>query len=533
MHKHPENVFTFRLLLMKRLICILLTALPLCALHAQHLQLTDTKFYCNGHEETFGDIYDVIQTKDGGFAFVGNTIDSGGGFLPYCTNLYRRGIMGKLDSNGNLLWINNMCNAGIFPETICETPDGGFAVNGGAPTTSPLGMLIFRYDKNGNLVWEKNYGRNAHAGTNQIITTPDGGFLLGGYAYGVDSDITVNYHLPPTTFQPVDWVVMKLDSLGNKQWVRTLGTSGDEGSARLLAYNGYYYLIGETRSSDHDCADVTNHPGYTIYAIKLDGIGNVLWSRAHGWGEISRVMYDERDNSILVTGRVHGAGQEFTGGYGDDDFFLMKLDTAANYKWGKLYGTANPDEAHGLCLNSNKGYILSGHSYDYKNYNGFLVSIDSNGKPIEQKMVTGGSGGLSYINVFRSNNGISALGICYSIKLNEGTGTNCTYGTIGSGALMLSRFQLWKAGVTTAPTSVALLIAPNPAHNSFRISLDKAHSAGTVTGTNNLGQTIYRQKVAAGVPAVEISAANWPRSNYIISWQPENGPAVFKTLTIN
>ncbi len=525
---------------MKIVPCLLLSILwSFVIVHAQHLQLTDTKFYCNGHKETFGDIYDVIQTKDGGFAFVGNTIDSGGGFLPYCTNLYRRGIMGKLDSNGNILWINNMCNAGIFPKSICETPDGGFAINGGAPTASPLGMLIFRYDKNGNLLWEKNYGRNANSVTSQIITTPDSGFLMLGYAGNVDSDILVNYHLPPTTFQPDDWVLIKLDSLGKKQWVRTLGTSGDEGhSAAIITDGNYYYLLGQTISKDHDCADTVHYPGpmLSVYTIKLDYSGNVLWSRANPGMVINRVMFDNRDNSILIAGYCGCKASLFGGGYGYDDMMLMKLDTAANLKWGKLYGGAYIDNALGICKGPNNGYLLAGYGYGTPPiFHGQLVNVDNTGKLLDQKIITGSDrGGLSYNNIFPSQGGYSALGFTSTYKFSEGNGSNCRYDTIGSGAMMLSRFQLWKTGIIAAPEqSPTFIIAPNPAHNGFRISLDKAHRSGTLTCTNYVGQTIYRQKVAAGVPAVEISAANWPRGNYIISWQPENGPAVFKTLTIN
>ena len=167
---------------------------------AQHLQLTDTKFYCNGHEEPFGALFDVIQTHDGGFLFGGNTLDSGGGIIPVCTSHWRHAIMGRLDSLGNVVWIKNMCEVGLNPASICETPDGGFATTAGPTNSSPLGMLIFRYDSTGNLLWQKNYGRNAITATKQIISTPDNGFLLYGIAYGIDSDITVNYQWHPLLF---------------------------------------------------------------------------------------------------------------------------------------------------------------------------------------------------------------------------------------------------------------------------------------------------------------------------------------------
>jgi hypothetical protein len=500
---------------------------------AQHLQLTDTKFYCNGHEEPFGELFDVIQTHDGGFLFGGNTLDSGGGIIPVCTSHWRHAIIGRLDSLGNVVWIKNMCEVGLNPQSICETPDGGFATMAGPPDSSPLGMLIFRYDSAGNLLWQKNYGRNAGSGSQQIISTPDHGFLILGSATGIDSDITVNYQWPPITFQPIDWILMKLDSLGNKQWVRTLGTSGMDESDAVFCDGQNYYLVGETTSKDHDCADVVNFPGSAVYTIKLDSAGNVLWSRACRGGIINKVMYDDRDHSILVIGRGGADGVYFKNGFGYDDMFLMKLDTAANFKWGKLYGKAYDDKAFGLCKAPNGGYLLAGESNNQVGTiaNGMLVITDSNGNASETKIITGDVG-VQYNNIFPSLGGYAALGISYSSRLSEGNGWNCGYKS--SGAIILSRLQLWPAGVPNAPSDKAVFrIAPNPARDGFRIRFEGPHTAGMLFCSNSSGQTVLQQKVAAGTASLSISSADWPAGNYLVCWQPEGGAPYCEKLTIH
>ncbi len=522
---------------MKR-IAILAAGLLLSSalVQAQHLQLTDTKFYCNGHEEPFGALFDAVQTHDGGFLFGGNTLDSGGGIIPVCTSHWRHAIMGRLDSLGNVVWIKNMCEVGLNPQSLCETPDGGFATMAGPPDTSPLGMLIFRYDSAGNLLWQKNYGRNANCGDGQMISTPDHGFLILGYAKGIDSDIKVNYQWPPITFQPFDWILMKLDSLGNKQWVRTLGTSGDEEDAAILVCNGHnYYLIGSTVSKDHDCADVTNFPGpgFSMYTIKLDSAGNVLWSRANHGGIINKVMYDDRDHSILVIGRGGADGVYFKNGFGYDDMFLMKLDTAAHFKWGKLYGRQYNDQALGLCKGPNGGYLLAGESFRNGTIvDGMLVVTDSNCNALETKIITGDVTGLSYNGIFPSNSGFAAIGITAASHLSEGNGWNC--GFKSSGAIILSRLQLWPAGVPpVAGQQQVFQLAPNPARDGFRIRFEGSHPAGMLTCSNSNGQSVWQQKVAAGVAALSISSADWPRGHYLICWQPEGGVPACEKLTVH
>jgi len=508
---------------MKRVALFLLFCLLSAGIaSAQHLQLTDTKFYCNGHDEPFGVLFDVVQTHDGGFLFGGNTLDSGGGIIPVCTSHWRHAIMGRLDSLGNVVWIKNMCDVGLNPASICETPDGGFATTAGLPNTSPLGMLLFRYDSAGNLLWQKNYGRNAGSGSQQIISTPDHGFLILGSATGIDSDITVNYQWPPITFQPIDWILMKLDSLGNKQWVRTLGTSGMDESDAVVCDGQNYYLVGETTSKDHDCADVANFPGSAMYTIKLDSAGNVLWSRACRVGIINKAMYDDRDHSILVIGRGGADGVYFNNGFGGEDMFLMKLDTAAHFKWGRLYGRRYSDQTLGLCKGPNGGYLLAGESFNSKNLvDGMLVVTDSLGNAIETKIVSGDVG-LAYFNIFHSLGNYAALGISYSSHLSEGNGWNCGYKS--SGAIVLSRLQLWPAGVAGAPSPQAIFrIAPNPARDGFWVQWAGRHPAGTLLCTNSSGQSMLRQKVAAGTASLSISSAGWPGGYYTVCWQPEDG----------
>ncbi len=197
---------------------------------SQGLRIDSTRFYCNSNPTTFEQITDIIQTKDKGFFFTGVAAKPGGGILSTCPGTGRNPVMGKLDSLGNLEWIKNFCDTPVWASTVCQTADGGYAINGGTYTAST--MSIFRYDAQGNYLWRRDYGQ--HGGATQIISTPDNGFLLKGHTRDRDSDILVTYDYPPSSFPTVDWVLIKLDSLGRKQWVRTLGTSGQEEDSREI-----------------------------------------------------------------------------------------------------------------------------------------------------------------------------------------------------------------------------------------------------------------------------------------------------------
>jgi hypothetical protein len=258
----------------------------------------------------------------------------------------------------------------------------------------------------------------------------------------------------------------------------------------------------------------------------------VLWSRACRGGIINKVMYDDRDHSILVIGRGGADGVYFKNGFGREDMFLMKLDTAANFKWGKLYGTRDVDQALGLCKGPDGGYLIAGSGYGNSGISwGTLVVTDSSGNALETKIVTGDVG-VGYNNIFPSRGSYAALGVSYSSHLSEGNGWNCGYKS--SGAIILSRLQLWPVGVPNATSpKAAFRIAPNPARDGFRIRFEGPHTAGMLFCSNSSGQTVLQQKVAAGTASLSISSADWPAGNYLVCWQPEGGAPYCEKLTIH
>lgn len=510
---------------MKKVLFLSLCLFAAFATHAQGLRIDSTRFYCNSNPTTFEQITDIIQTKDKGFFFTGVAAKPGGGILPSCPGSGRNPVMGKLDSLGNIEWIKSYCDSPTWAKTACQTPDGGYVTCG---TRSLNGMIVSRCDAGGTVLWERYYGVNAGAIASHVIATPDSGFLLLGVAKDRDSDILVTYDYPPSAFPTADWVLLKLDSLGRKQWVRTLGTSGDDLDRTVLSDGKSYYLIGYTESKDHDCADVAGHPGYAIYTIKLDSAGSVLWSKAHGAGEVSDVLFDERDNSILVTGRINGPTQEFSSlpSYGSYDIFLMKTDTAGNYKWGNIFGTPYYEEnGTTLCKAPNGGYFVAGSYFggSLVGGSGLLISVDSNGQLLDQHIVPGREFIARYI--FPYKNSYCLFGESVSLQAPEGIGVNCaTSSAYGSRALTFSTLSVVPLSVTEAPTAqTAFTLSPNPTRNSVEVRFEDAHSKGVLTATNAEGKLVFQQRVAAGKEQLNINTSLWPPGAYLVCWQQQSG----------
>jgi hypothetical protein len=67
-----------------------------------------------------GGAYDVIETSDGGYAVIGPSQASGGGYL-----------LVKINSDGDLQWQKTFSNDYVaYPKSIVGTADGGYAIAG-------------------------------------------------------------------------------------------------------------------------------------------------------------------------------------------------------------------------------------------------------------------------------------------------------------------------------------------------------------------------------------------------------------------
>ena len=124
----------------------------------------------------------VIETSDGGFIAVGGTNSFGTG----------RGDVWvvRTDSSGDTLWTKTY--GGTITETgnsIIESDIGGFIVvaDSGSHHDDSRDLWLFKVDKDGKLLWSQTYGGNGAQGGSSIQNTPDGGFVVAGFAAEDDS----------------------------------------------------------------------------------------------------------------------------------------------------------------------------------------------------------------------------------------------------------------------------------------------------------------------------------------------------------
>lgn len=148
-------------------------------------------FYGKKYEFSQGVIRDIKTTKDGGFIGLGS-------MKLEKPKKHSSPWLFKFDVDGNILWIKSYDDIYLYPDSLMETEDGGFIING---------RKTIKIDMLGNIQWVKEYGSRSGYG----IAKTNGGFLLANlqenwtlqFIY-IDSNGNVlrrqNYNINETTF---------------------------------------------------------------------------------------------------------------------------------------------------------------------------------------------------------------------------------------------------------------------------------------------------------------------------------------------
>jgi len=305
----------------------------------------------------------VIRTYNGGYMVAGASASQDGDIAAPHGNFDWWVIW--LDSSGNITRqlslggsLSDQCNA------LIETKDtnyvmAGFAYSSDGDVTVNNGNAdywVVKIDSLGNILWEKSFGGSGEDFGAHVIQTTDDGFLVTGASASSDGDVTGNHG-------SYDYWIVKLDNAGSLVWQKSLGGSDqDWGNAAVQTYDGEYVITGSAMSSD---GDVTGHQGdYDSWTVRLDAAGTVIWETATGGSHDDRSysIITTEDSCFAMTGASSSSDGDVTVGYGNYDLWLQKTDTLGNLVWQKTMGGSKWDWGNAATLSGSGELIIAGYS---------------------------------------------------------------------------------------------------------------------------------------------------------------------------
>ncbi|MBA7537874.1 hypothetical protein ES705_30145 [subsurface metagenome] len=234
------------------------------------------------------------------------------------------------------------------------------------------------------LTWERTFGGSGDDVANSLIQTTDGGYMVAGPTYSKGAG-------------EQDFWVIKLDSKGNMIWDRTYGGSAcDEARSLIQTTDGGYAVAGYSSSKGAGGCD--------FWVIKLDHQGNMVWDKTFGGRNNDGAGF----LSLIQTtdGGYAVAGDTFSKGAGNVDFWVIKLDHQGNMVWDKTFGGRSFDWVRSLIQTTDGGYAVAGYTYS-KGAGGadfWVIKLDHQGNMIWDRTYGGSDNDWAY-SLFQTTDG--------------------------------------------------------------------------------------------------------------------------------
>ncbi|MFB6258114.1 MAG: T9SS type A sorting domain-containing protein, partial [Flavobacteriales bacterium] len=188
---------------------------------------------------------------------------------------------------------------------------------------------------------------------------------LGGGGYDGGASIrptTIGGYIVAGT-SGLDFRTIKLKSSGVSEWDSIYGGSSSEVLFSIQeTYDGGYIGAGYSSSSDGDVSG--NYGDDDYWVLKLDPSGSIEWEQNYGGDSTDRALsvIESSDSGYVITGYSMSASVDVSGNNGNKDYWVLKLDPAGNIEWEKNFGGSGEDAAYAIRETSGGGYVVSGES---------------------------------------------------------------------------------------------------------------------------------------------------------------------------
>ncbi|MBL7963803.1 MAG: T9SS type A sorting domain-containing protein [Flavobacteriales bacterium] len=274
-----------------------------------------------------------------------------------------------------------------------------------------------------SILWQNAIGGSQEDGIMGMTACPDGGYILVGTTQSTDGDLSANQGMR-------DYLICKLNSIGEVQWIRNYGgSSTDMAMNVLVADDGGYFIVGNSSSTNGDFTGVSY--GFTdVWVLKIDASGVIEWQRNYGGTNgdtVSDALMASNGDCILVGGTSSNDGN-LSGNHGDVDFWVLRIDSFGEVQWSRCYGGSAYDAAQGIIESADGGFVIGGGTLsnngdvtgNHGGYDCWIVKVNGNGD-IQWQQTFGGSGFESISDVAELTSGdIVAVGSTESLDGDVG-----------------------------------------------------------------------------------------------------------------
>jgi hypothetical protein len=436
--------------------------------------------------------FDIHEDGDGNFLMVG------------VAHLFGQGngdaYLVKFDGDGEHIWSKTYGGIGTdMTYSILDLEDGSYAMAGLTESfgISARGGYCLRINEVGDTMWSRTMS-NSFIGEYISLARADNDdiFAAGSTFNGVDGSS--------------DFRLTRLTVDGDFVWERTFGGAQNEFCAEMIETDdGGLMLVGTTESFGLG--------GRDAFCVKLDGEGNLQWSKAYGGNEFDGASHIAKaDNGSMVL-----TGFTSSGGNGQDDVLVMKIDSVGELLWSKAFGGSQFDYGRQILVDSLGGIKVAafGNSFDVEVDDWFvdndiwLLGLDEEG-----------NGACTQVDLTLVDTDCNTIEGSYDASFVSGSGTH-TPPTLVGATYLIELDACAPIGIDDESEPIFKLY-PNPA--SSWLTIESGGTSFAYEVYNSVGKLVAR---GFGGPAHQIDVSDYPTGIYVIKCSAD-GQSLVRSLLI-
>jgi hypothetical protein len=188
--------------------------------------------------------------------------------------------------------------------------------------------------------FQHTYGGSDNDNGYALVQSRDGGFLMVGYTESFGSG-------------GKDIYAVKTDGMGEYEWSKTYGGSGDDIGWKVVSTSDSGFIIAGTSNS-------YNSSNADALIFKIDKQGTVDWTRSISNDSVEDAynIIASRFGGFYITGFIH------TDTMGDEAF-VAKMNSSGTINWYTRIGSPGDEEGYGLAEDNQRNVIICGQTtYD-------------------------------------------------------------------------------------------------------------------------------------------------------------------------
>ena len=259
-------------------------------------------------------------------------------------------------------------------------------------------FLSTTYSQVPSILWEKSFGGSQDEEGNSIVSDSVGNIFVLGYSGSYD------------------YWLLKINPTGNLLSATNFGGFDiDIGHSIIGNFEKGYILCGESGSNLLPSSHGINN--FDSYIICLDSLLNIQWQYCYGSGGDERGIKIKQtldSGYVFVSDVAIGGGSgSVPGFYGQDDWWVTKIDKSGTHIWSRCLGGTGYDVPTSLVALSDGNILVTGANDSFDgdvicsdpNRTCRVVKLDSVGNIIWDRCYGGSTGNEMGYDIVEGENG--------------------------------------------------------------------------------------------------------------------------------